>query len=154
MSAPVPTSAETAHRAIEKLILTYAELVDHGDFAGVGELLARATFTGTEPVSGREAIERYFRETLIVYEDGTPRTKHVTTNILVEADEEAGTATSRSYFTALQALPDLPLQPVAAGRYHDRFERHDGHWHFLGRHVRVDLVGDVRRHLRQADPGL
>ena len=33
------------HRAIENLIATYAELVDGGDFAGVGNLLADATFT-------------------------------------------------------------------------------------------------------------
>jgi hypothetical protein len=51
------------------------------------------------------------RDSLIVYVDGTPRTKHVTTNVAIEVDEEAGTAVSRSYFTALQALPDLALQP-------------------------------------------
>jgi hypothetical protein len=54
------------------------------------------------------------RDNLIVYDDGTPRTKHVTTNIAVEVDEEAGTALARSYFTVLQALPDLPLQPSSA----------------------------------------
>jgi hypothetical protein len=56
-----------------------------------------------------------FQDTLIVYADGTPRTRHVTTNIAIDADEEAGTAVSRSYFTVLQALPGLPLQPIAAG---------------------------------------
>jgi hypothetical protein len=35
-----------SYRAIENLIASYAELVDHGDFAGVGVLLAYATFTG------------------------------------------------------------------------------------------------------------
>jgi hypothetical protein len=51
---------------------------------------------------------------VIVYDDGTPRTKHITTNLAIEVDEEAGTAVSRSYFTALQALPDLALQPSSA----------------------------------------
>src|SRR5436305_10103970 len=82
------------------------------------------------------------------YEDGTPRTKHVTTNIAIEIDEAAGTAVSRSYFTALQALPDLTLQPIVSGRYHDRFERRDGQWRFVQRHVRTDLLGDMSRHLR------
>jgi|SRR5712691_6314320 len=140
----------SVYRAIENLIATYAELVDDGDFAGLGALLANATFTGSgTPVSGPDAIEKMFRNMLIVYDDGTPRTKHVTTNVIIEADEEAGTAVSRAYFTVLQALPGLPLQPIVSGRYRDRFERRDGQWRFAERRVRVDLVGDVSRHLRQ-----
>src|SRR3954451_21530458 len=90
------------------------------------------------------------RDSLIVYEDGTPRTKHVTTNIAIEVDEEAGTAVARSYFTALQALPGLALQPIVSGRYRDRFERRDGEWCFVERRVRTDLVGDLSHHLRHA----
>jgi 3-phenylpropionate/cinnamic acid dioxygenase small subunit len=101
-------------------------------------------------VSGRDAIEKMLQESLIVYDDGTPRTKHVTTNVAIEVDEEADTAVSRSYFTALQAVPDLPLQPIVSGRYHDRFERRDGQWRFIERRVKTDLVGDVSRHLRDA----
>jgi len=147
----VPTDLLSSYRAIENLIATYAELVDDGDFAGVGILLADATFTGSVgSVSGRDAIEKMLRDTLIVYDDGTPRTKHVTTNVAIEVDENAGTAVSRSYFTALQALPDLTLQPIVSGRYQDRFERRDGQWRFVERRVRTDLVGDVSRHLRQS----
>ena len=145
----VPTDPRSSCRAIENLIATYAEFVDDGDFAGVGTLLADATFTGAAgSVSGRDAIEKMLRDSLIVYDDGTPRTKHVTTNIAIEIDEEAGTADSRSYFTVLQALPELALQPIVSGRYQDRFERRDGQWHFVERCVRTDLVGDVSRHLR------
>ncbi|MEU6146146.1 nuclear transport factor 2 family protein [Streptomyces sp. NPDC047081] len=141
----------SSQRAIENLIVRYAELVDDGDFAGVGRLLEDATFAGSgEPVRGGDAIETMLRDTLIVYGDGTPRTQHVTTNIAIEVDEEAGTAVARSYVTVLQALPDLPLQPIAGGRYHDRFERRDGQWRFVERRVRINLVGDVSRHLRQA----
>jgi 3-phenylpropionate/cinnamic acid dioxygenase small subunit len=150
----VPTDPPSSHRAIENLIATYAELVDDGDFAGVGILLADATFTGgAGAVSGRDAIEKMLRDSLIVYDDGTPRTKHVTTNVTIEVDEAAGTAVSRSYFTVLQALRDLPLQPIVSGRYQDRFERRDGQWRFAERHVRTDLVGDVSRHLRHAGAG-
>ncbi|MFF3465220.1 nuclear transport factor 2 family protein [Streptomyces sp. NPDC002619] len=99
--------------------------------------------------SRREAIEEMFHDTLIVYADGTPRTQHVTTKFAVEVDEQAGTAVSRSYVTVLQALPDLPLQPIAGGPYHDRFEWRDGQWRFVERRVRINLVGDVSRHLRQ-----
>src|SRR2546422_8082982 len=101
------TDPLSSYRAIENLIATYAELVDDGDFAGVGILLADATFTGgAGSMSGRDAIEKMLRDSLIVYDDGSPRTKHVTTNVAIEVDEEANTAVSRSYFTVVQALPD------------------------------------------------
>lgn len=143
--------APSGYQAVANLIARYAELVDDGDFAGLGVLLADATFIGSgAPVHGREAIEKMFRDTLIVYSDGTPRTHHMTSNLAIEVDEQAGTAVSRSYVTVLQALPDLPLQPIAGGRYRDRFARRDGRWCFLERRVRIHLVGDVSRHLRQA----
>ena len=137
--------------AIKSLIATYAELVDGGDFAAVGLLLADATFTGgAGSVSGRDAIEKMLRDNVMVYGDGTPRTKHVTTNLAIDVDEQAGTAVSRSYFTVLQAPPDLALQPIVSGRYYDRFERHEGHWRFVARRVETDLVGDVSHHLRRS----
>ncbi|MFI0151531.1 nuclear transport factor 2 family protein [Streptomyces lydicus] len=64
-------------------------------------------------------------------------------DVAIEVDEQAGTAVSRSYVTVLQALPDLPLQPIAGGRYHDRFERRSGRWCFLERRIRINLVGDM-----------
>jgi 3-phenylpropionate/cinnamic acid dioxygenase small subunit len=141
---------ESSCRAIESLIAAYAELVDDGDFEGVGRLLADATFTGgTGSVTGRDDIERMLRENVIVYDDGTPRTKHLITNVAIEVDEGRRAATSRSYFTALQSLPDLGLQPIVSGRYYDRFERRDGRWRFIERRVRTDLVGDLSRHLRR-----
>ena len=63
-----PADSPSSYRAIESLIATYAELVDDGDFAGVADLLAEATFTGgTGSVSGREAIEKMLRDNVIVY---------------------------------------------------------------------------------------
>ena len=146
-----PADQESSYRAIESLIASYAELVDDGDFAAVGVLLADATFTGgAGSVSGSDAIEKMLRDNVVVYDDGTPRTKHVVTNLAIDVDEEGGTAISRSYFTALQALPDLVLQPIVSGRYYDRFERRSGQWRFVERRVRTDLVGDVSRHLRRS----
>ena len=55
----------------------------------------------------------------------------------------------RSYFTVFQATPALPLQPIIAGRYHDRFARADGTWHFADRRIFMDLVGDLREHLTE-----
>jgi len=145
-----PADPSPSHRAIENLIATYAELVDAGDFAAVGELLVDATFTGgAGSVSGADATEAMLQDNVIVYDDGTPRTKHLVTNVAIEIDDEAGTAAARSYFTVLQAVAGLPLQPIASGRYQDRFERRDGKWRFVERRVRTDLVGDMSRHLRR-----
>ena len=82
------------------------------------------------------------------YPDGTPRTKHVVTNPIIEVDETAGTATCRSYYTVLQQTDDLPLQPIVAGRYHDRFQRVDGEWRYVYRdYSLMDMIGDVSQHL-------
>jgi ketosteroid isomerase-like protein len=146
-----PEDRESSYWAIERLIATYAELVDGGDFAGVGLLLADATFTGAAgSVTGRDAIEKMHRDNVIIYDDRTPRTKHVTTNLAIDVEEAADTAVSRSYFTVLQALPDMALQPIISGRYYDRFERHEGQWRFVERRVQTDLVADVSRHLARS----
>ena len=79
--------------------------------------------------------------------DGRPRTKHCTTNVLIEVDEDAGNATARSYFTVTQATADLPLQVIAAGRYHDGFERVDGNWRFCSRTIYLDHEGVLGAHV-------
>lgn len=139
-----------SHWTIANLIATYARLVDAGDFRGVGTLMSGASFAGSgTPIHGRAAIEKMLTDTVIRYEDGTPRTKHVTTNLAIEIDEDDATAVARSYFTVLQALPDLPLQTIASGRYTDHFHRRDETWTFTARRVHLDLIGDVTRHLRR-----
>jgi hypothetical protein len=137
-------------RVIENLIGRYAELIDGGDFDGVADLMSLATLGAvgeTNGVRGRTEVARLFHETTLRHDDGTPRTKHVTTNLIVDVDDESGTATARSYFTVLQAVAGLPLQPIVAGRFHDRFERVAGTWRFAERRFAVDLVGDVSLHL-------
>ena len=52
----------------------------------------------------------------------------------------------------LQALPELPLQPIFSGRYRDRFERVDGDWRWTERRVLGDLYGDVSHHVRTTRP--
>ncbi|MFJ4654454.1 nuclear transport factor 2 family protein [Nocardia sp. NPDC088792] len=147
-------SAATDTTAVMNLIARYAELVDDGDFAGVGAMFADGVFGGSGggSVRGAAGIEKMLRGMVILYEDGTPRTHHVTTNIVVNVDAERKTAVGRSYFTVFQAVSDFPLQAVAAGRYDDRFERCDGEWRFAERRVDIRLTGDTSRHLRVRPP--
>ena len=89
-----------------------------------------------------------WRSYMKIYPCGTPRTKHVITNPIVEIDEVADTATCRSYYTVVQATDELPLQIVAAGRYHDAFEWVDGAWRFSYRdYSLLDLRGNLSGHL-------
>ena len=142
-------TASDAATTIQNLVHRYAELIDLGDFDALGRLLGRAEVgSGDHPgtLTGPDALTAMFTSTTRRYEDGTPRTKHVTTNCIVEIDERAATATCRSYFTVLQAVPALPVQPIVAGRYHDRFVCDDGTWRFAERRFFIDLVGDVSQH--------
>jgi ketosteroid isomerase-like protein len=142
---------ETAAEAITKLVYTYAERIDAGDFAGVGQLLGRATMTFEgfdDAVAGPQAIEALYARTTRRYEDGTPRTKHVMTNLMVDVDDAGTTASSRSYFTVLQAVPGLfALQPVIAGRYRHTYERVGGRWQIATMHIIIDRVGDLGHHM-------
>jgi hypothetical protein len=136
--------------AIETLIMTYAERVDLGDFAGVADLFDGATYRsvlGDEIMvqEGSDAVLATFEGMVRRYPDGTPRTKHVTTNVVVEVDGD--TATSRCYFTVLQQTDVLPLQPIIGGRYQDAFAKRDGTWRFTDRLIISDLVGDLSQHL-------
>lgn len=105
---------ESAYAAIARLVFGYAERLDAGDLAGMAALFDGAhlrtasgdgvTFTGAAEVLAA------FDGSVQRFEAGTPSTKHVTTNLIVDADETAGTASARAYFTVLQSL----LVPAAA----------------------------------------
>ena len=140
-----------AQAAITELVFSYAERIDAGDFDGIGDLFTHATITaeGTDVEAvGKQAATEMYTASTRRYPNGTPNTKHVTTNLIIDVDEDAGTASARSYFTVMQAVPgSLPLQPVISGRYRDRFERADGQWRFTARHMIVDLIGDLSQHL-------
>lgn len=134
-------------QAIADLIHRYAELVDAGDFDGVGELLDRASFGGprTPAVTGAQNIAALFGMTTRRFECGTPRTRHLVLNLIVEVD--GATATARSTFCVVQATDRVPLQPIVVGRYDDTFARDEQGWHFTERIADVEMLGDVSDHL-------
>ena len=137
---------------ITDVIYRYAELIDAGDYAGLGQLLGRAAFGGpkTPTVSGADAIAKLFRVTTKRFGDGTPKTRHLVLNLIVEIDGD--TAAARSTFCVVQATDRVALQPIVVGRYYDTFARDtsvqdDGGWHFTERLADVEMVGDVSDHL-------
>jgi len=138
-------------RQIENLIYRYAELIDDGNLEGVAELFRSAEIVSTAHGVRRQGFDevlQMYRSSCRIYETtGTPLTKHLTTNVIVELDEDGKTASARSYYTVMQATESLPLQPVICGRYKDRFRRVDAQWQFASREMIVELIGDCSAHL-------
>jgi 3-phenylpropionate/cinnamic acid dioxygenase small subunit len=141
----------TPSERIATLLYTYAERIDSGDFVRVAQIFARATLTFEgfgDAVAGAPAVQALYERTTRRYDDGTPRTKHVMTNVMVEVADDGTSAASRSYFTVLQAVPGaLALQPIIAGRYRHAYAMEDGHWHVTAMHIIIDLVGELGHHM-------
>lgn len=141
-------------RQIENLLYSYAERIDAGDLDGVAELFRHGRIQATPDAppeatfEGKDAVLGMYTSATRIYDDtGTPKTKHVTTNALVEVDDSAGTAMARSYYQVTQATDDLPLQIIITGHYHDTFRQIDGTWWFDTRTMFVDQIGDLSHHL-------
>lgn len=141
-------------RQIENLLYTYAERIDAGDLDGVADLFAHGRICGVENgppetvFTGTEGVRKMYEMATRLYEDGTPKTKHLTSNARIEVDEVSGTAQSWANYLVTQATPDLPLQVIVTGHYRDTFHRVDGQWWFDTRIMFVDQVGDVSHHLK------
>ena len=159
-----------ASEEIRRIVLSYPRRVDSGDFAAVGDLLAGVKFGGAvgrnaarvpdDQMQARTAqeIEDLYKASVLRYEDGKPRTKHLITNIDVSFAADGSSAEVRSYYTVLQGMDGFPLQIIISGRYDDEFRLTEGKWKLVSRREYTDLVGDLSRHvspetLRQLSTG-
>jgi 3-phenylpropionate/cinnamic acid dioxygenase small subunit len=140
-------------RCIENLIYSYAERIDNGDLEGVAELFRDAEIVSTVHNVRRtgfdEVLEMYQLSCRLYETTGTPLTRHLTTNVIIEVDENGRNASARSYYTVIQATDSLPLQPIISGRYKDLFHKVkvENQWRFSSREMLVDLIGDCSAHL-------
>lgn len=139
---------------IRNLIGRYCDLMDAGDFDGVGALFIHASLAagdGEPFAQGPDEIASFFARGTQLH-GGSLGTKHLVTNIVIEEPGTDGVVTARSSYLVLQAVEGLPLQPIITGRYTDRFAQGGGGWEFVERRFWVDLVGDLSHHL--ADPSI
>lgn len=139
-----------ARREIERLVYRYAEAIDAGDFEAVGALFADGAVCapdGSVIAEGADAVTGLYETTTRLYDDGTPRTRHIIANVIVEAAEDGRTASARSRFTVFQATEALPLQAIIVGDYADDFALVDDRWAFRRRIMRPALYGDLSQHL-------
>jgi SnoaL-like domain len=153
-----------AGEQIRNLIHRYSEAVDQGRFEVLDELFAfasvRTAMGAGAPGPGLDgrAVSAAFGDGIILYADGTPRTRHLVTNTIIEVDESAGRATARSYNTTLQQVPGREVEIIATARYEDSFVCVAGSWRFSERVIRHtsldgvhrDFIGDMSRHTRSA----
>jgi hypothetical protein len=136
---------------IVALINRYAELLDGGQIDEVVALFDRATWRASRTgatLSTPEEVRAVYAN-VILYDDGTPRTRHLMTNVTVDIDDSGHEASSSCYFTVLQGvIPGEPIQTILSGRYVDRFAKDADGWHFTDRLFHADLIGDQSRHFR------
>ena len=129
----------------------YATCIDIGDFDGVAELFTNGHYSapdGTITVRGRDEVRRAF-DTVIVYDDGTPRTHHIITNMVIDVAEGADEARGGCYVTVVQGVDDSgPIETVLVGRYVDQYRKAQRGWEFADRCFHADFKGDLSRHTR------
>ncbi|MGH9273766.1 MAG: nuclear transport factor 2 family protein [Acidimicrobiales bacterium] len=137
---------------IRNLLGAYCERIDRADHEGVGALFGDdgvlATEDGTELARGASAIAAFYGG-MIRLHSGEQRTKHLVSNTVLEEGAD-GVVVARSSYVVFQATGELPLQPIIAGRYVDRFAQDgDGTWCWIDRRFSTDLVGHLSQHLGQ-----
>jgi hypothetical protein len=141
----------TAGEEIRNLMFRYCELMDTGDIESVADMFADATIVmadGNVATGHDEVLALFAGGNRSERTSGSRRSKHVNTNVLVEADEAAGTGIARSYWVLLVATSlDEPVRPIMGGSYHDEFVARDGAWRFAKRTYIVDLVGSETKAL-------
>lgn len=133
----------SAKEDILNLMNDYCYAIDSGDMAKFGNLLQHAEWIAEGVRPGKES-----QSNLIIYTDGTPRTKHTLSNINIEVDDTKAHARAHSYVVVYQQTTEFPLQAIFAGEYFDEFDRVDGTWRFTKREIRHSLVGDMTAHLK------
>ncbi len=143
---------------IQNMLNRYSDAVDRGAFDEVGEMFRHADvyFPGEEIPSiaaGSGDFGAHLHKWTRLYpETGTPRTRHLCTNLILDFDDDVH-ARARTYFVVFQGSDDLPLQPIITGSYHDRLEKVAGEWRFVERRELVGETGNLSAHLLQSFEG-
>jgi 3-phenylpropionate/cinnamic acid dioxygenase small subunit len=140
---------------IEDIIYTYAALLDDGEwdaFAKLfvhGELSIQVNKHDRLVLRGPDEVKNWLHANVRLYENGTPKTSHVNTNVRIELDSEGRTARASTYMTVFQKVPAVSpkaVQVIMSGRYNDSFTKIDGKWTLTRREEVVVSAGDLSAH--------
>lgn len=140
---------------IEDIIYTYAALLDGGEwdeFAELfahGELVVQINKHERLLLRGPGEVKSWLRANVRLYENGTPKTSHVNTNVRIALDSDGRTAKANTYMTVFQKVPAVSakaVQVIMSGRYNDIFTKIDGKWTLTRREEVVVSAGDLSAH--------
>jgi SnoaL-like domain len=149
-----------ATEEIRRIIFSYPNCIDRGDIDGAARVLTGVKMSISTGILAPEVPEdemstlsfddarEMHTSTMVLYEDGTPHTKHVISNIDVSFADDARTASSRCSYTVLQQADDFPLQVVVAGRCEDIYEFDGKQWKLRVRREYADMMGNLSHHVK------
>jgi SnoaL-like domain len=129
---------------IISLVHLYARLLDAGDVGAVSALFEHSTWRSLPNGSvlhGSEAVTPVYEQ--LVERNGDRQTKHLITNLTIEMESDARTATSHSYWTVLESAPGEGICIALSGQYTDTFQKIEDRWWFSDRLITVDLSAVV-----------
>lgn len=143
----------SARNEIISLLNKYCYSVDTGDLDGFIKLYESAEWyvEGSPPNRGSKEIYDNVISNIIIYEDDTPKTKHITANVELIIDEANGTANCQRYITVMQQTESFPLQAIFSGHYFDEFVYENGQWRYAKTVIRHPLVGDMSQHMKATE---
>ena len=138
---------DRALREIQELCRRYAETIDAGRFDEFAALFAHGLWRG---IPGSE-IEGWLTDRIRVFEDGTPRTAHLTSELAI--DVQGLRATGRCVVTILQQPdPQGPIKFLTVNDCVDEFELAGDAWRFVRRDPNPRLRADMSTHQRVPTP--
>jgi hypothetical protein len=132
-------------RACERLVCTYARLLDLGRLSEAADCFVEAgsmarPMAPDQVIQGREAIRAALLSRPPMH------TKHLATNIVIEVDGR-DVAHGLSYLTMISVTPPADAKPPFAskgplffGEFQDRFVREKGVWRFLERRGSMQMT--------------
>ena len=131
------------------LLTEYCFAIDSGRLEDCAALFEHAEFSfeGFPTVQGVEGVMGVLSG-IVLHGDGTPRTRHVLSNVRIDVAGSGASAKAQSYVTTIQQAGDRPMQAVFTGHYFDEFRKIDDKWAFVKRGVFAPYFGDMSQHMR------
>ena len=131
-----------SRESIRELIHAYGRALDHrnfNDFAALFEPDEGTWVGGFGSATGRDAIFALMDERIgHAREPVQPTSHHVFTNIEIDVQGDAATASTKWIFVV--PSPEGAPQWRFLGHYEDRFVRRNGRWYFLRREAFSDIA--------------
>ena len=159
-----------SHHEINGIMVRVHQCINQAKWDDLAVLFARASVitryawsdTPIVATGNGERVADAYRTTVLLH-DGLPRVQYTLTNVLIDGDDDAGTATSWSQYLVIQGNDATwsgargvereegdnaaRISIVAGGRYEDEFQWDRGQWWLTKRTCHADFTGDRSQHM-------